>query len=506
MIESKILLIKDLADIICTLKSKNKRIVLCHGVFDLLHIGHIRYLREAKSHGDILVVTCTPDRFVDKGPNRPAFDEKLRVEALAALDVVDYAAINEWATAEETLRSIRPDVYVKGREFENLEDPTGKISREAAVVEEIGAQIAFAGDIVFSSTNLINRYLSNLSQDLQEYLKIFREHYDLDYFTAMLDAMGKLKVLVLGDTIIDEYQYCSVIGKSSKDPILAVKAQSKDTFAGGVLAVANHVANFAQEVCMITILGDQPRYEDFIAANINPKIQAEYLTKYNSTTTVKRRIVEGYSFTKLIEVYELDETPLPSDFDALLCRKLKSIMPNYDLVLVADFGHGAISRSMISTICEHAPYLAINTQANAGNRGFHTISKYSHADFVSLAEHEIRLDMRDTVGNLRPMMEHHATRMGSKNFVTTMGRQGCAVLADGGAFAKVPSFVSNVVDRVGAGDAFLSVAAMASRVGAKPEAIGFIGNTVGSLAVSYIGNQTSIGPIAVLNYLKSLLK
>ena len=134
------------------------KIVHAHGVFDLLHVGHIRHLEQAKELGDILVVTITPDRFVNKGPHRPAFTEKLRAHALAALECVDYVTINSWPTAEETLRLIRPTYYVKGQEFENLEDKTGKLQKELAVLKEIGAEMRFTHEIVFSSTEFLNRH------------------------------------------------------------------------------------------------------------------------------------------------------------------------------------------------------------------------------------------------------------------------------------------------------------------------------------------------------------
>ena len=150
----KLLSLDTLREVLEKERHNGKTIVLCHGVFDLLHIGHIRYLSRAHELGEILVVTCTPDRFVDKGPNRPAFTEVLRAEALASLACVDFVAINSWPTAEETLRFLRPNIYAKGAEFKDLDDATGKIAKEAAVVAEIGARLEFVSDIVFSSSNI----------------------------------------------------------------------------------------------------------------------------------------------------------------------------------------------------------------------------------------------------------------------------------------------------------------------------------------------------------------
>ena len=143
------------------LRSEGNIIVHCHGCFDLMHPGHIKHFQAAKKMGNVLVVTISPDKYVDKGPGRPVFPQQLRAESIAALECVDYVAVNKWATAENTIRLLKPDIYVKGQEFENLEDATGKIQKEFKVIKEIGARIEYTNEIVFSSTKLLNRYFLN---------------------------------------------------------------------------------------------------------------------------------------------------------------------------------------------------------------------------------------------------------------------------------------------------------------------------------------------------------
>ena len=157
----KILDLGELAEKLSELKSQGKKIVHCHGCFDVMHPGHIKYFQASKKMGDVLVVTLTPDQFVDKGPDRPVFDQSLRAESIAALECVDYVAINRWSTAEETLRLLLPDYYVKGQEFEKLQDKTGKIQKEVEVVKEIKAEMRFTHEIVFSSSKLIKDHFSD---------------------------------------------------------------------------------------------------------------------------------------------------------------------------------------------------------------------------------------------------------------------------------------------------------------------------------------------------------
>ena len=157
----KIFDLNELAEKILSLKSQELKIVHCHGCFDLMHPGHIKYFQASKKMGSILVVTVTPDKFIDKGPGRPVFDQSLRTESIAALECVDYVAVNRWPTAQETQRLLLPDYYVKGHEFEKLQDKTGKIQKEVEVVKEINAEMRFTREIVFSSTKLINEHYSD---------------------------------------------------------------------------------------------------------------------------------------------------------------------------------------------------------------------------------------------------------------------------------------------------------------------------------------------------------
>jgi rfaE bifunctional protein nucleotidyltransferase chain/domain len=503
----KIKPLEELAALLALQRAQGKKIVHCHGVFDLLHIGHIRYFEQARGMGDVLVVTVTPDCYVDKGPHRPAFPEALRAEAVASLNCVDLVGINRWPTAEETLRLLRPDVYVKGSEFKDTtSDMTGKIAMEEKVVREIGATLSFAEDIVFSSTQLINRHLSNLPREIKKYLDLFRQRYTVAEVMEILDRMSSLDVLVIGDTILDEYQYCDAIGKSSKDPVLALKYQSCDLFAGGVLAVANHVANFANKVQLMTVLGERDSYADFILSQLHPNVSPYFAIQKNAPTLIKRRFIDGYSLNKLLEIYVMDDSGLPDEKDRQVCEWLREHLPKYDVVIAADYGHGAVSKGMIQALCGNARFLAVNTQANAGNRGFHALSRYPRSDYVVLAEHEIRLLTRDLRGDVRSLMDPLAKELGVSRFVVTQGRMGCTVRGVNGEYVEVPSFAQNIVDRVGAGDAFFAVTSLAAVQNVPDEVIGFLGNIMGALAVEMVGNKKPVDKLNAKKYIVSLLK
>ncbi len=196
------------------MKARGETVVLCHGVFDLLHVGHIRHLEAAKREGTKLVVTLTADQYVNKGPDRPVFSEDLRAEMLAAVQCVDLVAINRNPSAETALLAIRPDVYVKGGDYRNEdEDITGKIAAERKAIEALGGRVVFTDEITFSSSSLINKHLGVYEPTLQKFLENLREEPALARLMHVIDAVSQMRILFVGDAIIDEYQYVVPLGK-----------------------------------------------------------------------------------------------------------------------------------------------------------------------------------------------------------------------------------------------------------------------------------------------------
>ncbi len=502
----KIKTVENLASILNDFRS-NMKIVHCHGVFDLLHIGHIRHFEQAKSLGDILVVTVTPDKYVNKGPHRPAFTERLRVEAVASLSCVDYVAVNEWPTAVETIKILQPNIYVKGSDYvDQKDDLTGKIVDERTAVESIGGEAVFTENITFSSSSLINRYIPVFSREISEYLTGFSTRYSFDAVLQYLKNAHKLKVLVVGEAIIDEYQYCEQVAKSNKDPILVTRYVSTEKHAGGILAVANHVANFCDNVGMVTMVGSDNSQENFIRSSLNSNIDPMFFFKANSPTIVKRRFVENYLQQKLFEVYEMNDEELDEQLDTSLSETLEDVIPQYDVVIVVDYGHSMLSKNAIDVLCNKARFLAVNTQANAGNMGLNTISKYPRADYVCLAYPEILLEERMPRGNLREMMLNVSRKLGCEQVVVTRGKNGSVCYSGDEGFVEVPAFTDLVVDRIGAGDAVFSLTSLCLSQQAPIEVVGFVGNAVGAQAVAIMGNRTAIEPVSLYKHIESLLK
>ena len=484
-----------------------KTIVQCHGVFDLLHIGHIRHFKKAKTMGDILIVSVTPDRYVNKGPGRPVFPEKLRAEAIAALDFTDYVVINEWPTAVEIIGRIKPNIYVKGSEYrEKVNDITGKITDEENAVKAVGGSISFTDDITFSSSNLINRYFPSFSDEVVDYLNRLKKKNSVDQILGYLESSSKLKVLVIGEAIIDQYNFCETIGKSGKEPILAVKHLKSEKYAGGSLAITNHVANFCKEVTCVTYLGEHKEYEPFILERLKENVKLEPIYKCSSPTILKKRYIEEYTNQKLFEVYEINDEPLSGNLQKIFLNKIKELAPKFDLVIIGDYGHGLISEETTETIVSSAKFLSVNTQANAGNHGFNCIAKYPTADYVCIAHRELELTFRERNKPPEDHIKQLVRNFNYKNIVVTSGNKGSLTYRQGEEIVKVPAFSYQVKDRVGAGDSVLALTSLCMVQNAPIEIVGFIGNVVGAEAVAIMGNERYIEKVALMKHISHLLK
>ena len=484
------------------------RVVQCHGVFDLLHIGHIRHFLRAKNYGDILVVTITPDRFVNKGPNRPCFTEQLRAEAIASLDYVDYVVINAWPTAVEAIALVKPNVYVKGSEYQDAsQDVTGKIQEEANAVRAVSGEIAFTDDITFSSSKLLNQFFSPFPPEVTHYLESFRQRYRANDVMGYLDRAKTLEVLVVGEAIIDIYHFSDVIGKAGKEPILVAKQKSIETYLGGTLALANHLGDFCKKVTCLTYLGENAEYESLIRAGLKKNVEMIPVYKKNSPTIVKRRYLDEYLRQKLFEVYEINDDFLESDQQDVLQGKLNELLKSHDLAIVADYGHGLLDDGAVKTLMQDSKFLAVNTQSNAGNNGFNCISKYPKADYVCIATRELQLNYRQRHLSVPEQLSRLSQDFEYQKIMITAGKTGAYAWNKAESdVAKVPALATSVVDRVGSGDAVLAITSLYAYFNAPSEITAFVGNVVGAEAVGIMGNQRSIEKTSLMKHLTHLLK
>ena len=501
----KIQTLNNLSKIVQSLKEETRIIVHCHGVFDLIHPGHLRYFEEAKGFGDILVVTLSPDRFVNKGPERPIFNQKLRSEALAALQVIDFVAVNETSSAVETILQLQPDVYVKGSEYKDLKDLTGNVAKEHEAIYSIGGKMAFTDDIIFSSTRLLNDYFSVFSPEAGAYLNHFRQDYTADKVISMLKSFDRKRVLIIGDTIIDEYYFCRAMGLANKSATINARFLQSESHLGGACALANHVSNFCSQVHLVTCLGGKEGALEFVTSKLNPNVTTEFFTRPEGTTTVKRRFL-GDSRTRLFELSFLDDEPLPPGLEQKALEHLLRVAPDFDLIIAADFGHGFISPNMVDSLCSLQPFLAVNAQSNSANSGFNLINKYPRADYVCIDEREIRLACHERFRPIEELIEDLAKKMCASVLSITRGKDGSMTWSANSGILQSSAFTTEAVDATGAGDAYFALSALCASAEYPDELIGFVGNCAGAMIVRVLGNAESVTQTNLFRFVNSVLK
>ena len=506
MTNTKILNLEELAIVVDKLKKQGKTVAHCHGCFDLLHLGHIKHFEAAKNKADILIVTITPDRFVNKGPGRPVFNEILRMEAIAALQDVDYVALNKWETAIETIKLLKPDYYVKGQDYKDREkDLTKNIYLEEEAVKSYGGELYFTEEIVFSSSTLINAHFSPHDKNVQSYIQNLKNTYSSEKIISYINDLKDIRVLVIGDTIVDEYHYCLPLGKSSKSPTISTVFLRSEAFAGGALAIANHVEQYSGRVELVTVLGSQDNQLDIIESKLSKGVERKFFYRNDSPTNTKRRYLDKYLNTKLFEVTFMNDKFIDSALEEEIIEYLKKNIDNYDLALICDFGHGFISPGIQKYLEDSGKYLAINAQTNSNNYGFNYITKYRNAGYISIDEKELRLPFGDNYGKLETLIEKLSNITHCDQITITLGQAGSLFYSNGNYFSS-PAFASTVKDSVGAGDAVLSITSLLSYLNTPAELIPLIGNCMGTLAVNIIGNDHPVYKKDLTKFINHFMK
>lgn len=447
-----------------------KFIVLAHGCWDILHLGHIRHLQEAKSLGDKLIVSVTDDPHVNKGIGRPHFSCTERMEALRALDCVDQVIVSRSGSAIENINAIRPAIYVKGIDYADSNDAGLKLEQDA--VEAVGGKLHITHTRKWSSSRLINA--ERFDEKTQAYLDGARR-----FLPAIREAFEKarhLKALFVGEMIIDEYRYVRTLGRASKEPLVATVEDHIERYDGGVTAAA---------------------------LNAQAVSRSEYwLTE--PCPIIKTRFVSTDYNRKLFEVYSREHVGLRNDRDrlhAVLAQQIEGA----DVVVALDFGHGLITNET-RVILQKAKFLAVNAQSNSANYGFNPVTKWLKANYVCVDAPEARLATQDQSGSIEGVIKDLADRMECQRFIITHGHVGTVTLDANLPCRQVPVFTKEVVDTMGAGDAFLAVTAPLIAAGLDLEAAAIVGNVAGAIKVGIVGHRRSIQRDELIGTVESLLK
>ncbi len=449
----------ELHDLIGPFPRKNK-VIMCHGVFDVVHPGHVRHLAYAKTKADVLIASITADKHIKKGAYRPHVPERLRALNLAAFEMVDYVIIDENAKPLENLRVLQPDFFAKGFEYTSTGLPAAT-QEEADIVDSYGGGMIFTpGDIVYSSSRLIELAAPNIQ--MEKLLALLHTHgLGFEDLRGALDKMKGFKVHVVGDTIVDSYTRTSLIGGQTKTPTFSVLYQGKDDYIGGAGIVAQHLNATGADVTFSTVLG-KDALADFVIAGLKEAgIKINTIIDETRPTTNKNAIIAGGY--RLLKVDTLDNRSISEGILEQLTSKIAGT--ETDAVVFSDFRHGIFNHWTVPQLTDAIPADVFKVADSQVASRWGNITEFKNFDLVTPNEREARFALGDqdsTVGSLASAL---VTANACRLLILKLGDRGAFVSrpdgSEGGNYFSVDSFARNIADAVGAGDALLSYATMA---------------------------------------------
>jgi rfaE bifunctional protein kinase chain/domain len=473
----KIKSVQELCEIIGP-RPRDKRVIMCHGVFDVVHPGHVRHLLYAKSKADILIASITADHHITKGTHRPHVPQDLRAVNLAAFEAVDYVLVDKNAKPLQNIRLLQPDFFAKGFEYTagGLPDRT---QEEAAAVHSYGGEIIFTpGDVVYSSSKLIN--LAPPAIKLEK-LQIIMERSGItfDKLRRTLDAMAGRRVHVVGDTIVDSYSHCAMLGGQTKTPTMTVLFERKVDYLGGAAIVAKHLAAAGGRVTFSTVLGDDA-YGEFVVTRLKQAdINVHAVVDKSRPTVNKNSIVVGNY--RLLKVDTLDNRSIS---DQILAEIVKAVqMVPTDAVVLSDFRHGIFNRRTVPELVQSLPAGCFRVADSQVASRWGNVIDFQGFDLITPNEREARFALGDQDSGIRPLASNLYDAARCKLLILKLGERGVLACCSADhesldSFFVIDSFVDRLVDAVGAGDALLAYA------------------TLAMLAVSDAGIATILGSMA----------
>jgi len=505
--KKKIYSLEKLTKIISSLKQNSNKISLCHGVFDLLHPGHIYHFEQAKKKADILVVSITSDKKVLKGPGKPYFNQRHRSHSLSSLQLVDYIVVSNDQSAVNVIKKLKPDFYVKGSDYKNSNnDGTGKILIEKNEVKKYGGKVLFTSGTTFSSSKIINKeFFYNKEQN--EFIRKLKAKYNLQTILSLVDKIEINTPLILGDTIIDEYVFCKVIGKSGKESYMVLQEKKSEKYLGGALSIAQNISALSKKVNLLTILGSKSNYRKKIKNELKNNITFKFVEKKNSPTILKKRFIEEIDNTKLLGIYSINDEKSSLKEEHLLIKNLKKLIKNSDLIILSDYGHGFFGEKVISEIYNNKKFLAINAQVNSFSRGYHTITKYKKANLILMNETELRYELRDSDSSRINLIKKLEKIIKCNYIAITHGKTGATIYSTKNKLiSHVPAFARQVVDKVGAGDALFPILSTCLKSNIPMDISLYIASISAAINSESFASKTTLDKIYFKKFLEHSLK
>ena len=443
--------LNSLKKILGTLKRK-KTVSMCHGVFDIVHPGHVRHLVYAKSKSNILVVSITADKHITKGHHRPHVPQYIRALNLAAFEMVDYVIIDQNLTPIQNIKLLKPNFFAKGFEY-NKNNLTKATSLEMDIVKSYGGEMLFTpGDLIFSSSKILEKSLPHLKN---EKLLVTLKNNNLNFsdLKKSLEGLNKFHIHVVGDTIIDSHTNTTLIGGQVKTPTFSVLYHDKTDYLGGAGIVSKHIRESGANVTFTTVVGDD-EYLNFVRQNCNKaKIKLNLIIEKERPTTNKNAIITGGY--RLLKIDTLDNSQIKYDSLNKIAKKIVNVKA--DAVIFSDFRHGIFTKESIKILSKSIGKKIFKVADSQVATRWGNISEFKNFDLITPNEREARFALADQDSSIGTLSTKLKKENKYKNLILKLGSKGVLCVGKkSNEYYNFDSFVENSIDPVGAGDALLA--------------------------------------------------
>lgn len=482
--------------------------IMCHGVFDIVHPGHVRHLVYAKSkvgQKGKLIASITADIHITKGIHRPHVPHKLRAVNIAAFEVVDYVIVDENPTPLKNIELLQPDYFAKGYEYVANGLPP-KTSQELEIVEAYGGEVIFTpGDYVYSSSGFINLAPPELKLEKLSIL-MASEGIKFSDLIGTLKRFANLQVHVVGDLIVDSFTHASMIGGQTKSPTMSVLYEDRTDYVGGAGVVAKHMRAAGANVVFSTVLGND-ELKDFALKDLNEAgvVCKEIIDQTRPTTNKNAIIVKEY---RLLKIDTLDNSTIS---DHILQQFVKQITETEcDAVVFSDFRHGIFNKRTIPTLAAAIPANTFKVADSQVASRWGNITEFQNFDLITPNEREARFSLADQDSGIRTLAANLYDASKCKTLMLKLSEKGILTCKHGDhasldSFLVLDSFAQTVVDPVGSGDALLAYATLAM-LATKSSAIATIIGSIAAACECEVNGNIPVTTDLVLAKLHSLQK
>ncbi|WP_255439845.1 PfkB family carbohydrate kinase [Synechococcus sp. PROS-9-1] len=478
--------------------------MLAYGHFTTIHPGHIRYLRHAKNLGEKLSIALIGDGKPDQSPY--LFSQSERADALSLLGIADTIVLLRGDELIEAIQMLSPEVLVLGTELQGLPS----LDLPIAVLKDQGGSVQFhAGEVSYASTHLLMNSEKDIRQQrrLQFVAACHRQGLSRGHLLASMQAWNKAHLIVLGDTIVDQYVACEAIGMSAEAPVVVVRELAKRNFIGAAAVVASHIRALGAQVSLVSVIGNDST-ANLVQQELNAQGISDALTRDPSrpTTFKKRYVVENQ---KLFRVSRLEQHNLDAPIEDKLIARLEELAPHVHGIVVSDFVYGVVTPRVLDVVqqlSQRYGLLLFGDLQCSSQVG--SISRFRDFSLLCPNERELRLALQDKDTGLERLSQQLIEETNCERLIVKLASDGFIAYdrddKDRISSQAFPALSVNPLDVTGAGDSVLSVLStgLASRQPMMQSAA--LACCMAALAVETMGN-TPIGADELRNYLNEVL-